>query len=131
MNKKIYIVDDDKNIVESMKMVFEANGYETVSQHNEENLIENLNNHNPDLVILDVMFPEDSGAGFKMAREIRSNQSTSETPILMLSAINEKGVYAGTFSNKDRDDSWLPVNEFIEKPINPSSLLEQVNNYLN
>jgi DNA-binding response OmpR family regulator len=130
MKKKIYIVDDDKNIVESLTIVLEASDFEVTSQYNEEDLINNLNSYNPDLIILDVMFPEDKGAGFQMGRDIRDNEKTLNTPIFMLSAINEKGVYAGTFSNKDRDSAWLPVNEFIEKPISPEQLLRQVNTYL-
>ena len=130
MKKKIYIIDDDKNIVESLTMVLEANDYEVIAQYNEENLIDNLNINEPDLIVLDVMFPEDQNAGFTMARDIRNNEKTTTTPLLMLSAINEQGVYAGTFSNKDRDDSWLPVSEFIEKPIKPEELIKQVSKYL-
>lgn len=130
MKKKIYIVDDDKNIVESLQIVLEANNYEVLAQYNEENLIENLNLTQPDLIVLDVMFPQDQSAGFTMARNIKNNDKTANIPVLMLSAINEHGVYAGTFSNKDRDDSWLPVNEFIEKPIKPTELLNKIEKYL-
>ena len=126
--KKVYIVDDDKGIIESISMVLEANEYEVRSQTDGENLIENLNAYEPNVIILDVMFPENPSGGFDMARDIRKNAATEKTPILMLSAINEKGVYAGTFSNKDRDDAWLPVDEFIEKPIAPAQLLEKVRN---
>jgi CheY-like chemotaxis protein len=128
--KKIYIVDDDRNIVESMKIVLEANGYSTKAQYNQENVVKNIKEYKPDLIILDVMFPEDAGAGFQMARDIKNNNSTDKIPIIMLSAINEKGVYAGTFSNRDRDDTWLPVEEFVEKPIKPKQLLETVKSYL-
>ncbi|HAH05816.1 MAG TPA: hypothetical protein DCM05_04690 [Elusimicrobia bacterium] len=63
-------------------------------------------------------------------RAIRKNRSTKTLPILMLSAINEKGVCAGTFSNRDRDDSLLPVDQFIEKPIRPDQLLEKIQDAL-
>jgi CheY-like chemotaxis protein len=124
--KKVYIIDDDRNIVESLSIVLQANGYAVDAQYDEEKVVENLVAKAPDVVILDVMFPENQSAGFDIAREIRNDQRTAGIPVLMLSAINEKGVYAGTFSNKDRDDSWLPVNEFIEKPIRPAQLLQKV-----
>jgi DNA-binding response OmpR family regulator len=124
--KKVYIIDDDRNIVESMSIVLTANGYAVDAQYDEEKVVGNLVAKKPDVVILDVMFPENQSAGFDIAREIRNDQRTAGIPVLMLSAINEKGVYAGTFSNKDRDDSWLPVNEFIEKPIRPAQLLQKV-----
>ena len=124
--KKIYIIDDDRNIVEAMTVVLKANGYKVGSQYNEDNVIENLKAQKPDLVILDVIFPQNPSAGFDIARQIKSNQATASIPIIILSAINEKGVYAGTFSNNDRDDAWLPVEEFIEKPIKNNELLQKV-----
>jgi len=124
--KKVYIVDDDRNIVESMRIVLEAHGYAVEAQYDEKGVVANLVAKKPDVVILDVIFPENPDAGFAIAREIRADARTAALPILMLSAINEKGVYAGTFSNKDRDDSLLPVDEFIEKPIRPKQLLQHV-----
>jgi DNA-binding response OmpR family regulator len=128
---KIYIIDDDRNIVEFMSIVLKKNGYEVVSQYTEENVVDNLLDSKPDMVILDVMFPQNVSAGFDIAREIKKDKRVSHIPIIMLSAINEKGVYSGTFSNTDKDDSWLPVDEFVEKPIKPDQLLEKVKSILN
>jgi len=128
---KIYIIDDDRNIVEFMSIVLKKNGYEVASQYTEENVVDNLLDSKPDMVILDVMFPQNVSAGFDIAREIKKDKRVSHIPIIMLSAINEKGVYSGTFSNTDRDDSWLPVDEFVEKPIKPDQLLEKVKSILN
>lgn len=128
--KKIYIVDDDRMIVESISIVLRAHGYQVEAQYDEKNVIDNLMRVKPDLVILDVMFPENSSAGFEMAREIKNCSTTQNIPIIMLSAINEKGIYVGTFSNKDRDDSLMPVNEFVEKPIKPENLLKKVESTL-
>jgi DNA-binding response OmpR family regulator len=128
---KIYIIDDDRNIVEFMSIVLKKNGYEVVSQYTEENVVDNLLDSKPDMVILDVMFPQNVSAGFDIAREIKKDKRVSHIPIIMLSAINEKGVYSGTFSNTDRDNSWLPVDEFVEKPIKPDQLLEKVKSILN
>ena len=127
---KIYIIDDDRNIVESMSIVLKKNGYEVASQYTEENVVDNLLESKPDMVILDVMFPQNVIGGFDIAREIKNDKRVSHIPIIMLSAINEKGVYSGTFSNTDRDNSWLPVDEFVEKPIKPDQLLEKVKNVL-
>ena len=124
--KKVYIIDDDRNIVESMSIVLKSKGYEVDAQYDEKRVVENIIAKRPDVVILDVMFPENQSAGFDIARDIRKNKKTAKVPILLLSAINEKGVYAGTFSNRDRDEAWLPVNEFIEKPIRPEQLLQKV-----
>ena len=128
--QKIYILDDDRNIVEAMSIVLKAHGYEVACQYDEGNVIKNLIAQKPDLVILDVMFPQNPSAGFDIAREIRNNKKTASIPIIMLSAINEKGVYAGTFSNNDRDDAWLPVDQFVEKPIQNNQLLQKIRTVL-
>ncbi|MDD5482616.1 MAG: response regulator [Kiritimatiellae bacterium] len=128
--KKIYIIDDDRNIVEAMSIVLKAHGYEVAHQYNEENVVENLAAQKPDLVILDVIFPQNPSAGFDIARQIKNNPATAAIPVIMLSAINEKGVYAGTFSNNDRDEAWLPVEQFVEKPIRNDQLLQKVKEIL-
>ncbi|MBM3712219.1 MAG: response regulator [Actinobacteria bacterium] len=127
---KIYIIDDDRDIVESISTVLEANGYEVSSQYNDENVIENVLKQNPDLIILDVMFPENNSAGFEIAREIKRNEKLADIPIIMLSVINERGIYIGQFSKQDIDPTWLPVNLFLDKPIQPKELLKQVESIL-
>jgi len=129
--KTIYIADDDHSIIESMQIVLESQGYQVEAQYDDINIVENIKRIKPDCILLDVIFPEDDGAGFRMAREIRSDNETKNIPLIMLSAVNEKGSYAGTFSNRDRDQQWLPVDEFIEKPLEPNALLEIINKYTN
>ncbi len=124
--KKVYIVDDDKDIVDSISIVLKSAGYEVKFQNNEENLIENVISFNPNIIILDVIFPENDTAGFEMSRKLKSDNRTKNIPILMLSAVNEKGIAGFTFSNRDRDESFLPVEEFVEKPIHPDELLDKV-----
>lgn len=128
--EKIYIIDDDQDIVESISMVLKANKYEVSAQYNDEDVIENVTKYNPDLIILDVIFPEDSSAGFKIAREIKSDDRLLKIPIIMLSAVNEKGIFMGRFSDQDINESWLPVNKFLEKPVHPKKLLELVKSVL-
>jgi len=124
--KRVYVIDDDKDMVESLTMVLESSGYEVGAQYDDKNVVANVAEFGADLVILDVIFPEDSGAGFNVARDLKSDERTRNLPILMLSAVNEAGIYIGSFSNRDRDESWLPVQEFVEKPISPKALLAKV-----
>jgi len=124
--KRVYVIDDEQSIVESVSMILESKGYEVGAQNDDKDVVARVVAFGADLVIVDVMFPEDSGAGFKMARALKSDERTSGLPILMLSAVNEAGIYVGRFSNRDKDESWLPVQEFVEKPINPDVLLAKV-----
>lgn len=124
--KRVYVIDDEQSIVESVSMILESKGYEVGAQNDDKDVVENVVAFGADLVIVDVMLPEDSGAGFKMARALKADERTSALPLLMLTAVNEAGIYVGRFSNKDRDESWLPVQEFVEKPIDPEVLLAKV-----
>ena len=124
--KKVYIIDDDRDIVDSMSIVLKKNDYEVKAQYDDEKVEENVKAFRPDVIILDVMFPEDSSAGFDIARKLKGNAELQSIPILMLSAINERGIYVGRFSNKDIDSAFMPVNMFLEKPIKPVMLVERV-----
>ncbi|HOT24173.1 MAG TPA: response regulator [Thermoleophilia bacterium] len=124
--KRVYVVDDDPSIVESIAMVLESKGYVVGSQSDGKDVVDNVVAFGADLVILDVMLPEDSGAGFKMARALKDDERTRDLPRIMLTAVNESGIYVGKFSDKDRDDAWLPVQAFIEKPVDPEVLLDKV-----
>lgn len=124
--KKIYIIDDDPDIVDTLRFTLEKAGYEVAFQNDGKDVVENLQKFEPDCLVLDVMFPDNESAGFEIARLIRQTERLAKLPILMLSAVNEKGGYVAPFSNKDRDDSFFPVNEFVEKPINQQLLLTKV-----
>jgi CheY-like chemotaxis protein len=124
--KKIYIIDDDRDVVESMSIVLKKNNYDVSAQYDDQKVEANVKGVKPDLIILDVMFPEDASAGFGIARKLKNDEQLKAIPILMMSAINERGIYVGKFSNKDIDESFLPVNMFLEKPVKPAQLLERV-----
>jgi DNA-binding response OmpR family regulator len=124
--KKIYLVDDDVDLVESMTMALENAGYEVKSQYDDKDLAENIRSFNPELIILDVMFPDDDGAGFKMARTIAHHDDIKKIPVLILSGVNQEGDFPGKFSNKDIDDTYMPVTEFLEKPVDAEKLVAKV-----
>ena len=124
--KRVYVIDDEPSIVESISMILESKGYEVGSQNDDKDVVDHVVAFGADLVIIDVMLPEDTGAGFKMARALKADERTSGLPRIMLTAVNEAGIYVGRFSNKDLDDAWLPVQEFVEKPVVPEVFLAKV-----
>jgi len=78
--------------------------------------MEKMEARTPDLAILDVMFPEDASAGFALARSLRQrNDALRNIPILMLTAVNEK--FPLGFGAQNIDEEWLPVSDFLEKPV--------------
>jgi len=120
----IMMVDDDMDLTDATRRALEANGHTVRTALDIDSAKQALQNDVPDLMILDVMFPEDSAAGFDLAREMHSDERLSSIPILMLTAINAR-IPLG-FSSEDIDDAWMPVDNFLEKPVDFDTLLARV-----
>lgn len=125
---KILVIDDDPDLVESIRITLEANDYQVFSAANGTEGLRLTKEIFPDLIILDVMM-DSITEGFQVSQQLRSRDPQSEyrayskIPILMLTAISEK--MHMKFSPKD-DEDYLPVDEFMEKPIRFGALLEKV-----
>ena len=125
---KILVIDDDPDLVESMRITLEANDYQVFSAGNGPEGLSLTKEVFPDLIILDVMM-DSITEGFQVSRQLRSRDPQSEyrayskVPILMLTGISEK--MHMKFSPEE-DEDYLPVDEFMEKPIRFETLLEKV-----
>lgn len=124
---KILIVDDDPDIIESMKVVLESKGHEVISAPSGKKGLAEARKNNLDLIILDVMM-ETGDSGFTVARELRKDKKYKDTPILMLTAIEEKTGMG--FKKEAGDKTWLPVTDYVEKPLKPEDLLARVEKLL-
>ena len=85
--------------------------------------MERLQANRPDLIILDVMM-RTKQEGFDLSRQLKSDAEYREIPILMLTAVKDKTGL--DFKPTAGDESWLPVEEFLDKPVKPDVLLEKV-----
>jgi len=121
--KSILIADDDPDIVEAMKTVLEASGFEVRTAPNGQECLRKLREKKPDLVILDVMMTTET-EGFHIAYEIRQDPGLKALPILMLTAIEQK---SGFKFSPDSDEDYLPVEAFITKPVEPEELVSRIN----
>ncbi len=127
---KILIIDDDPDIVDSLTMILEAGGYQVSAKPDTDNLIRDVMEFNPDLIILDIIFPEDPQAGFKAARVLSKNEKVQGVPVLVLSAVNQRSNLSFGFSETDISEDFMPVKGFLEKPVEPAALLEKVGKLL-
>ncbi len=119
---KILIVDDDPDMVEAGRIVLEREGYEVEGASNVTEGLAKLEETNPDLLILDVMM-EEPDDGLRFARRVRRDGKT--LPILMLTSVNVAlGLQIG------KDEEIVPVDEFVEKPVEPAVLIEKVGRLL-
>lgn len=122
---KILIIDDDPDIADSLTMILEGGGYQVSVKPNTENLIGDISQFNPDLIILDIIFPEDPQAGFKAARALHKNEKLKGVPVLFLSAVNQLSNMSFGFSESDISEDFMPVHGFLEKPVEPNVLLRK------
>jgi DNA-binding response OmpR family regulator len=122
MHKKILIIDDDIDLVEAMRLTLEGEGFEVIDAQDGAKGLEKISEEKPDLVLLDVMM-KTQDEGFHIAYQIRHNKETEDLPIIMLTAVVQE---TGFSFDKDKDEEFLPVDEFLEKPVNPDTLIEIV-----
>ncbi len=128
--EKILIIDDDDDIVLAMRLPLEASGYRVSRAKNSKEGLEKVKEVNPDLILLDVMM-DSTTAGFQLSLTLRNPDPGSEyaayrhIPILMVTAI-----HSTTPLRFGPDKDYLPVDEFIEKPIDPDVLLVKVREQL-
>ena len=126
MPNKILIVEDNPDMAVALRMQLEANGYQVSIAFSGQEGLQKVKEVRPDLIILDVMM-ETTTAGFQVSLELRSPDPRSEyadyrhIPILVLTAI-----HTTTSLRFGPDDAYLPVDDFVEKPVNPDVLLEKV-----
>ena len=121
----VMIVDDDEDFATAASTVLQNAGHEVQIELDTESATKSMEKRPPELVILDVMFPEDASGGFELARTMRHyNEKLKGIPVLMLTAVNAK--FPLGFGSRDIDDTWLPVSEFLEKPVDFDVLLSKV-----
>lgn len=123
---KILIIDDDADIVESMRVVLESKNYDVVSASSGQEGLDKAKQENPDLIILDVMMPNMDG--FEMSRAIKGDPEHKNIPILMLTAIKEKSGL--DFKKEAGDTTWLPVDDYCEKPLDSQELIAKIEKLL-
>ncbi len=119
--KKILIVDDEQDIVESLKFVLETYDYTCYCAYNGEDGLKLAREIIPDLIILDVMMPRING--YKISRLLKFDSKYKNIPILMITARSqEEDKLIGEETGAD---------EYITKPFDLDDVVKAVQKYLN
>ncbi len=128
--QNILIIDDDVDLVQTMRLPLETAGYQVSSACSGSAGLQMVKSTNPDLIVLDVMM-DSATEGFHVSLALRNPARGSEyaayraIPIIMLTAI-----HSTTPLRFVPDADYLPVDSFLEKPISPVELIEQVQKHL-
>ena len=124
--KKILIIDDDPDFVESVRRVLEARGYVVDTAPNGAEGIEKAKVFMPNLIFLDVMMTKNT-EGFEVSRELTKDDTLKSIPVIMITGIREKMNLAFGF---EPDNTWLPVKAVLEKTIKPDQLIAKVEEFI-
>jgi len=123
---KILLVDDDPDFVDATRLILEKSGHSIVCARTGEEGWKKAQTENPDLFLLDVMM-ETPDEGFQLAYKIRNDKKLRAKPILLLTAV---GKVTGFKFDRKKDEDFLPIEEYIEKPVKPEILIEKINKAL-
>ena len=130
MGKTVLIVDDDPDVRLFNTTVVEENGYTPLEASNGEEGLEMIKTSKPDLVILDVLMPKQSG--IRLYRELKTNKSFKNIQVIVLSGIAKKTFLRSQRALTEFGDTSVPEPEvYLEKPVEPDVLAAEINKILN
>lgn len=118
---KIAIIDDDPDILDASSLVLKSKGYEVITASNPDDGYKIIKEQNPSLIILDVMMNEPDD-GFFLAQKLRREKI--DIPIIMYTSVSK------TLGLEYAAGEMIPVDEFVEKPISPETLIQKVEKLL-
>jgi DNA-binding response OmpR family regulator len=118
MKKRLLILDDDKDILDVMHEIFNDEGYEVKTIENADNILNDIANYRPDIILLDYILNGINGG--EICHQIKTNETTCTIPIIIVTAyskvINSLGSYG--------------CDGFVSKPFEIAELVQQVNELL-
>jgi DNA-binding response OmpR family regulator len=118
MKKKILVAEDDRAILEVVKIILEQDGYETLYADKEEVIKHIIKDQTPDLILLDIWLGGSDGG--KIAKALKSDKQSKHIPIIMISANNET----------EKITKEAGADDFLLKPFNIDDLLHIVRKHI-
>lgn len=119
-NKKILIVEDERDLVDVIKMRLDAAGYAAIVAYDGQEALNKARKDNPDLIILDLMLPKIDG--YKVCAMLKHDQRYMKIPIVMLTARAQE--------SDVKLSKEVGADAYITKPFEPKVLLEKIKELL-
>ncbi len=119
-NSTVLVVDDNAQNLELLQAFLEAIPVRVFTAADGVEALEKVAQHNPDLILLDIMMPRMSG--FQVCRKLKGDPATRDIQILMVTALNELGDI--------EQASECGTDDFVSKPVNKFELLTRIKSLL-
>ncbi len=121
---KILVVDDDPDFVEITRIILESKNYEVATASDGKQALEAMRKEKPDLVLLDIMMAQPLD-GLNVSQEMMEDDELKKIPVVVVSSITDS-IHSGEFPT----DQYLPLDDWLVKPVTPDTLLSKVELYL-
>lgn len=125
--KRLLIIDDDPDFVEGLKSILEAANYSVDAAYNPKAGYQALETKHYDMLLLDIMMGR-GAEGIMVARKLNKDPKLREIPVLIITGIREQ--IAFLFPGQAVHPHFMPVDELVEKPVEPRLLLDKVSDLL-
>ena len=119
--RTVLLVDDEKNLVEMVSEILDAEGFKVLPAYKADDCIKALKKHKVDLILLDIMMPKRDG--WHLHRQIRANPNWKDIPIIILTAKTDT-------IDKNIGLEVAKVDDYITKPFIPKDLVNRINEIL-
>jgi len=127
MKKKIFLIDDDEDLLRSFQVILESKGFDVLTSSDGTDCFLILKNHSPDLLVLDVMMKTDF-EGYYLLQEIKKDPQYRKMPVILLTGMKDHiGV---DFFSSVEDKSLFPNVRYQDKPIYSHLLVEMIEEML-
>lgn len=121
-NKTVLVIDDDADLLEVAKTVLAGAGFSVLVASTGRDGLACIRKGGIDCIILDVMMATET-EGFHVAQDLRADPKTAGIPIVMLTSVSKK---SGFEFSPQTDKDFMPVEVFLEKPVDPKRLVQAV-----
>jgi len=129
MAKKVLNVEDDADTRTFVSTVLEENGYIPIMAMDGEEGMKKIKKERPDLIILDILMPRESG--IKMYHELKLDPNLKDIPVVMLSGVSKRTFLRSQAALTEFGDETVPEPQaYLEKPVEPEDLAETLKKIL-
>ena len=121
MSKKILVVDDDPDLIETASIILKSRNFQVIAAYGGLEGLEKAKGERPDLIILDVMMPDKDG--YTVCKELKADPILNSIPVLLLTAVVS---HIPTTRYTLRMGMETEADDYIDKPVEPAVLVDRI-----